>query len=393
MGRLSEQIVYRNVEDLREHPRNRDLFGEPSGKSREILEISLKGKGVASPVIILEDGTIVAGHRRFRAAKRIGLKRIPCRIFYPDYPGEELELLIEDNLSQRQLPPENAHRVISTYEDLKVCRELEKRLAPEFLKLSQKLPLSVLKSLSLLPVEKQKEIFSILENEVSGSERKKLQKLQKVLSEREEELNRAHRRIEELNSALQKLKEEKEALLYEKKRHDFSLASLREEKLRLETTLSSLQEKLEKAIREKDPAEERIRKEIEEYKRRLLEKEEELSRIQAELNRKEGSIRELQEKLSRLEREKEESIRKISAEIEEKLKERILQRKFPREFEKMEIFFLLHKIGELDASFERIVSNITREQAVYLQKMFSFAMESLKNCSEKLKRLGGKHAQ
>ena len=78
------------------------------------LAASLKEHGVLQPVVVAEDGeggyVLIAGERRWRAARRAGLATIPAVI--RERPGEaaELELALVENLQRRDLTPvEEAH--------------------------------------------------------------------------------------------------------------------------------------------------------------------------------------------------------------------------------------------------------------------------------------------
>ncbi len=84
------------------------------------LSESIKQKGVLQPVIIRknEDGNIylVAGERRFRAAKMAGLERIPCIMT----KGNPMEIALIENLQRENLRPieeaEALGRMVEEYE-------------------------------------------------------------------------------------------------------------------------------------------------------------------------------------------------------------------------------------------------------------------------------------
>ena len=65
-------VLKRKIADLREHPRQQELFGDiPDGQLDELAaDIDLNGQ--RDPVEILDDGTIIDGHQRCRAAEKLG---------------------------------------------------------------------------------------------------------------------------------------------------------------------------------------------------------------------------------------------------------------------------------------------------------------------------------
>ena len=67
------KIVYKKIEELKPYennPRNNKQAIEPVAQS-------IKEFGFRNPIVIDNSGTIVAGHTRYEAAKKIGLKEVP----------------------------------------------------------------------------------------------------------------------------------------------------------------------------------------------------------------------------------------------------------------------------------------------------------------------------
>lgn len=94
------------VADLGDHPRQYANFGEPSAAEVDALVRSIKKKRLQHPIEILPDGTVVAGHCRLRAVRRLGWETVPVIVRYDlaaagDVAAEEY--LIEDNLLRRHL--------------------------------------------------------------------------------------------------------------------------------------------------------------------------------------------------------------------------------------------------------------------------------------------------
>ena len=61
------------------------------------LAASIAQHGVLEPLSVLEDGTIVSGHRRWRAAQAAGLASVPATVVSFDDPLDEHTALIEHN--------------------------------------------------------------------------------------------------------------------------------------------------------------------------------------------------------------------------------------------------------------------------------------------------------
>lgn len=73
------------------------------------LSASIRRHGVLQPLLISEDGperyTIITGERRWRAARRAGLKTVPAVIREHLEDADQLELALVENLQRRDLTP------------------------------------------------------------------------------------------------------------------------------------------------------------------------------------------------------------------------------------------------------------------------------------------------
>lgn len=68
------KIVYKKLHELREYennPRNND-------NAVEAVAASIDMAGFKVPIVIDADGVIVAGHTRLKAARLLGMERVPC---------------------------------------------------------------------------------------------------------------------------------------------------------------------------------------------------------------------------------------------------------------------------------------------------------------------------
>lgn len=99
--------------------RIRPADAQPRGVFRdgplEGLALSIQQNGIIQPLVVRRDGDrfqIIAGERRWRAAQKAGLRRVPCIV--KDVPDENLlELSLIENIQREELSPieeANAYR-------------------------------------------------------------------------------------------------------------------------------------------------------------------------------------------------------------------------------------------------------------------------------------------
>lgn len=88
------QVVYRPLGDLLPYARNSRTHDE-----RQIAEIaaSIREFGFTNPVLVDEDGTIIAGHGRLAAARKLGMAEIPTIALMGLSPAQKRALVIADN--------------------------------------------------------------------------------------------------------------------------------------------------------------------------------------------------------------------------------------------------------------------------------------------------------
>ena len=93
----------------------------------EELAASIKEKGVITPILVSksEDGyRLIAGERRWRAAQKAGLERIPV-VIRESTPIESLELALIDNIHRRDLNPiEEAQAFKRWLEDTETTQDI-----------------------------------------------------------------------------------------------------------------------------------------------------------------------------------------------------------------------------------------------------------------------------
>ena len=90
----------RNIAELKENPISIAIYGENEDVS-DLVE-SIGRSGVLSPLLVKDDGTIVSGPRRYRAAKQIGLEAVPCELVKFESPEEEEIVVISSNKTRQK---------------------------------------------------------------------------------------------------------------------------------------------------------------------------------------------------------------------------------------------------------------------------------------------------
>lgn len=71
---MNQQVVYQDISQIRPYennPRNNEAAVGPVAQS-------IKEFGFRVPILIDGKGTIIAGHTRYEAAKRLGMDKVPC---------------------------------------------------------------------------------------------------------------------------------------------------------------------------------------------------------------------------------------------------------------------------------------------------------------------------
>ena len=105
---------------VKPHPRNAEIYGHE--KVDEELVQSIKNQGIQAPIIVSQDYTINAGHRRYNAALATGLTVIPIIVRHFNSENAELAALLDSN-RQRVKTNEMLGR------EAQVMLEIEKALA------------------------------------------------------------------------------------------------------------------------------------------------------------------------------------------------------------------------------------------------------------------------
>lgn len=90
-----EKIVYKAISDIHPYKRN----PRKNKNAIDPVKASIEAFGFKSPIQIKPDGTIINGHTRYEAAKRLGYDTVPC-VVVDDLTEEEIrEYRLIDNKS------------------------------------------------------------------------------------------------------------------------------------------------------------------------------------------------------------------------------------------------------------------------------------------------------
>lgn len=94
LGSVSEV----EVESITIRKRVRHNLGDVTALSE-----SLRKHGLLNPIVITEDGDLIAGHRRLEAAKKLGWTRIPARVISQEDEASLVEMEIDENTQRKDL--------------------------------------------------------------------------------------------------------------------------------------------------------------------------------------------------------------------------------------------------------------------------------------------------
>ena len=124
-----------DVDKLNAHPKNKYFFDDIEGEPWVAFLESIETSGVIEPVIVaVPDFTIVSGHQRVRACKKLGIKQVMVEERTFDSEDEILKQLIETNIRQRGIGnanPVKFGRCIAELERIYGIRQGSAGVAPQ----------------------------------------------------------------------------------------------------------------------------------------------------------------------------------------------------------------------------------------------------------------------
>lgn len=119
-----QQHEQRHVDDLQAHGFNREIYNTDA--TDLIDRIELEGyEETFGRVTIKPDGTILSGHRRWKAAQAAGIDEIPVEVVNPETEREERRLILLANEYRDKTPAEKI-REAEAWEELEADKAKER---------------------------------------------------------------------------------------------------------------------------------------------------------------------------------------------------------------------------------------------------------------------------
>ncbi len=106
------KIVEKPIDDLTPSLTIQEAIPALSEEEYQRLKGDIGKRGIQVPIEINEDGKILCGHHRWRAAKDLGFETVPC-VVKTLRPEEMLPHAVKDNLFRRQLTKEQRDALIA----------------------------------------------------------------------------------------------------------------------------------------------------------------------------------------------------------------------------------------------------------------------------------------
>lgn len=90
------------ISDLKPHPKNEEIYGKNENVS-DLVE-KIKRSGQVHTLVVTSKGIVLAGHRRLRVCKELGIEEVDVEIVDFDTPEQEVEYLIDNNATREKTP-------------------------------------------------------------------------------------------------------------------------------------------------------------------------------------------------------------------------------------------------------------------------------------------------
>lgn len=118
-------VITVDINKLKPHPRNTQIYGEENVEDL-VVQIEAYG-GIANPLLITDDFTIISGHRRWQAACQLGMTEVPCQIVSYNSEEEELAALVMLNYHRTKTNVQKAREGMALEQSLK-AEGMERKL-------------------------------------------------------------------------------------------------------------------------------------------------------------------------------------------------------------------------------------------------------------------------
>lgn len=112
------------ISDLHPHPKNAEIYGSDEDVS-DLVE-KIKRSGQVHTLVVTSKGIVLAGHRRMKACKELGIDEVDVEIRDFDTPEQEIEYIIDNNATREKTNEQKAREAIVLKETLSVLAEKRK---------------------------------------------------------------------------------------------------------------------------------------------------------------------------------------------------------------------------------------------------------------------------
>lgn len=113
------------ISDLKPHPKNEEIYGYNEEIS-DLVEM-IKRSGRVHTLVVTSEGIVLAGHRRLRACKELGITEVDVEIVDFDTPEQEVEYLIDNNATREKSNEQKAREAVALKQTLSVLAEKRKK--------------------------------------------------------------------------------------------------------------------------------------------------------------------------------------------------------------------------------------------------------------------------
>ena len=112
------------ISDLHPHPKNAEIYGSDEDVS-DLVE-KIKRSGQVHTLVVTSKGIVLAGHRRMKACKELGINEVDVEIRDFDTPEQEIEYIIDNNATREKTNEQKAREAIVLKETLSALAEKRK---------------------------------------------------------------------------------------------------------------------------------------------------------------------------------------------------------------------------------------------------------------------------
>lgn len=113
------------ISDLKPHPKNEEIYGH-NERISDLIE-KIKRSGQVHTLVVTSNGTVLAGHRRLRACKELGIEEVDVEVVDFDTPEQEVEYLIDNNATREKSNEQKAREAVVLKQTLSVLAEKRKK--------------------------------------------------------------------------------------------------------------------------------------------------------------------------------------------------------------------------------------------------------------------------